>query len=186
MPSTFDLLLGRLAEAFDTAGLSYMVIGGQAVLLYGEPRLTQDIDVTIGAVPDRLPDVLAALAGIGLRALVGTAFVEETLVLLCEDPDSRIRVDVIFSFSGYEQEALRRARHVDVAGTDVRFASREDLLIHKIVAGRPRDIEDARSVLLKADEVDVSYVQRWLGEFSGVLGQPFAHTFESLYRATRR
>ncbi len=185
MLSTFDHLLGRLAEAFEAAGLPYMVIGGQAVLLYGEPRLTQDIDVTIGAVTARLPDVLAALTGIGLRALVDTAFVEETLVLLCEDSDSRIRVDVIFSFSGYEQEAHRRARRVDIAGTDVRFASREDLLIHKIVAGRPRDIEDARSVLLKADVVDVSYIQRWLGDFSDVLGQPFSDTFESLYRETR-
>ncbi|GAH87084.1 unnamed protein product, partial [marine sediment metagenome] len=25
-----------------------MIIGGQAVLLYGEPRLTRDIDVTLG------------------------------------------------------------------------------------------------------------------------------------------
>ena len=25
-----------------------MVIGGQAVLLYGEPRLTRDIDITLG------------------------------------------------------------------------------------------------------------------------------------------
>jgi len=25
-----------------------MVIGGQAVLLYGEPRLTKDIDITLG------------------------------------------------------------------------------------------------------------------------------------------
>ncbi|MEP0547074.1 MAG: hypothetical protein ABJF88_09085 [Rhodothermales bacterium] len=109
MPSTFDHLLSRLAEAFGAVGLPYRVIGGQAVLLYGEPRVTQDIGVTIGAAPDRLPDVLAALTGVGFQALVDTAFVEETLVLLCEDSDSRIRVDVIFSFSGYEQEALRRA-----------------------------------------------------------------------------
>lgn len=25
-----------------------MIIGGQAVLLYGEPRLTKDLDVTLG------------------------------------------------------------------------------------------------------------------------------------------
>jgi hypothetical protein len=25
-----------------------MIIGGQAVLLYGEPRLTKDIDITLG------------------------------------------------------------------------------------------------------------------------------------------
>jgi hypothetical protein len=184
MPSIFDLLLGRLADAFDAADLPYMVIGGQAVLLYGEPRLTQDIDVTVGVSPDRLPEVLAALTEVGIRPLVDASFVEETLVLPCEDLESRIRVDVVFSFSGYEQEALQRAKRVDVAGTEVKFASREDLLIHKIVAGRPRDIEDVRGVLLKADEMDVIHVRRWLGEFEAALGQPFLDAFETLYRET--
>ncbi len=185
MPSIFDDLLGRLAEAFEAAGLPYMVIGGQAVLLYGEPRLTQDVDVTVGVPPDRLPEVLDALVGAGFRALVDSAFVEETLVLPSEDQDSGIRVDVVFSFSGYEQEALQRAPRVDVAGTEVRFASLEDLLIHKVVAGRPRDIEDVRGVLLKNPEADAGYIRRWLGAFSEALRQPFLDTFDALYREAR-
>ncbi len=36
-----------------------MLIGGQAVLLHGEPRLTQDIDVTLGVGLDRLADLLS-------------------------------------------------------------------------------------------------------------------------------
>ena len=39
----FERLLKRLARGLGQAGLQYMVIGGQAVLLYGEPRLTKDI-----------------------------------------------------------------------------------------------------------------------------------------------
>jgi hypothetical protein len=35
-----------------------MIIGGQAVLLYGEPRLTKDIDITLGVNVDRLKDLL--------------------------------------------------------------------------------------------------------------------------------
>jgi hypothetical protein len=38
----FQALLVRLARALDSAGIPYMVIGGQAVLLYGEPRLTRN------------------------------------------------------------------------------------------------------------------------------------------------
>ena len=30
-----------------------MVIGGQAVLVHGQPRLTQDIDITLGVEPAR-------------------------------------------------------------------------------------------------------------------------------------
>ena len=31
-----------------------MLIGGQAVLLYGEPRLTRDIDITLGVDVDKI------------------------------------------------------------------------------------------------------------------------------------
>lgn len=38
-------LIRRIAEALDQAKIPYMIIGGQAVLLYGRPRLTRDEDV---------------------------------------------------------------------------------------------------------------------------------------------
>ncbi|NVL90146.1 MAG: hypothetical protein HWN69_04000 [Desulfobacterales bacterium] len=44
----FQKLLGRLANELSNLHIPYMVIGGQAVLLYGEPRLTKDIDITLG------------------------------------------------------------------------------------------------------------------------------------------
>ena len=88
----FETLLARLARALDAAGLPYMVIGGQAVLLYGEPRLTRDIDLTLGVGPERLDDVLAVVNRLELRPLVEPVpFVAETLVLPCEEPASGIR-----------------------------------------------------------------------------------------------
>ncbi len=47
----FTTLLATIATALDQASIPYMVIGGQAVLLYGEPRLTEDIDITLGLSP---------------------------------------------------------------------------------------------------------------------------------------
>lgn len=44
----YQTLLAKIARALDGAGISYMIIGGQAVLLHGEPRLTREIDVTVG------------------------------------------------------------------------------------------------------------------------------------------
>ena len=57
-PSMFAQLLERLAVALDRAKIPYMIIGGQAVLLYGEPRLTRDIDVTLGVDVNRLADLV--------------------------------------------------------------------------------------------------------------------------------
>lgn len=167
----FASLLADLARALDAARLPYMVIGGQAVLLHGEPRLTQDVDLTLGAAPDRLPDVLGALAAAGVQPVVDPEpFVAETLVLPCAHAPSGLRVDVIFSHEGYEREAIRRTVAAEIGGATVRFASVEDLLIHKLVAGRARDLDDARGVLVRHPAVDLGYLRRWLREFDAALG----------------
>ena len=55
----FESLLERIATALDAEAIPYMVIGGQAVLVHGEPRLTRDIDITLGVDIDQLGQVLA-------------------------------------------------------------------------------------------------------------------------------
>ena len=57
-------LIERLARALERAGLPYMVIGGQAVLLYGEPRVTKDVDITLGVGPEQLPVLKPVCASI--------------------------------------------------------------------------------------------------------------------------
>ena len=154
--------------------LPFMLIGGQAVLLHGEPRLTHDIDVTLRAPPSRLDDVLAACAEMGLRPLPADAesFVRDTFVLPCADEQTEIRVDLIFSTTPFESEAIDRAVRVDVAGVAVPFATAEDLVLHKLFAGRPRDLEDARGVVRrKGDELDWAYMRRWAEQFAEIPGR---------------
>lgn len=167
----FESLLARLATALDAAEVPYMVIGGQAVLLHGEPRLTRDIDLTLGIDPSRLDAALGVVREAGLTPLVDPdPFVAETFVLPCEDAESGIRVDMVFSNEGYERTAMSRTVTVTVGGAEVRFASVEDLLIQKLVAGRPRDIEDARGVLNRHPDADLATVRGWLREFDAALG----------------
>jgi predicted nucleotidyltransferase len=135
----FSELLRKIAMALDEGGFPYMVIGGQAVLVYGEPRLTRDIDITLGASLDRLAEMIDLIKSINLEALVDPAeFTKKTMVLPCLDVASGIRLDFMFSWSAYEQQALRRIRNIELAGTNVKFASLEDVIIHKVIAGRPR------------------------------------------------
>ena len=62
----FEAILARIARRFDAAGLPYMVIGGRAVLLYGEPPPSRGNDVTIGASLDLLPGVLEQVLAMGM------------------------------------------------------------------------------------------------------------------------
>lgn len=175
----FEPLLEKIARTFDEAGVPYMIIGGQAVLVYGEPRLTRDIDVTLGAPVEQLHDILELVEKMGVRVLVDPdVFTMQTMVLPCQDPETGIRVDFIFSFSLYEQQALQRVRQIKIGETEVRFAAPEDLIIHKVIAGRPRDMEDVKNVLLKNVDVDQAYIHRWLNDFSNALGEPLLDRFE--------
>lgn len=180
----FQELLEKIARALDASAVAYMVIGGQAVLLYGEPRLTRDIDITLGIGAERLPDILRVGERIGLTARVGdpSDFVGKTMVLPCEHKDSGIRVDFIFSWSPYEQQALRRTRSVQMGRAAVQFASVEDVIIHKIIAGRPRDLEDVKTVLLKNPHVDNAYIHRWLHDFQDATTEPYLERFEAVRR----
>jgi len=69
-------------------------------------------------------------------------------------------------------------------GFPVRFASCEDVVIHKMIAARAVDEEDVKNILIKnKDSIDVKYIREWLSEFSrisehkGILGR-----FNSLLR----
>src|SRR2546427_9120691 len=100
----FERLLERIAKALESIGIPYMIIGGQAVLLYGEPRLTKDIDVTLGRDTDQSKEILEIVQDLGWKTLVENpaSFARQTMVLPCQDPASGIRIDFIFSFSPYE------------------------------------------------------------------------------------
>ena len=183
----FQKLLEKLALSLEKNGIAYMIIGGQAVLLYGEPRLTKDIDVTIDMKPDDVSDITNVVNDLGYEMLVDSpeTFVSKTSVLPCLEPITGIRIDFIFSFSAYEKQALKRVKRVHIGKAQVCFASVEDMVIHKIVAGRPRDIEDVKIMMIKEHIIDVDYIRRWLEQFDRALSRSFLTCFEELRKDCR-
>lgn len=71
-----------------------------------------------------------------------------------------------------------------IQGMNVQYATAEDLIIHKVVAGRPRDIEDVRGILSKSRTIDLAYVEKWLKSFEDSLGAQFVSTFRILQKET--
>lgn len=104
-------------------------------------------------------------------------FVKDTLVVPTIDEKSGIHFDFVFSFSAYKNEARRRANRIKLEDTLVNFASLEDLIIHKLIAGRPRDIEDIKSIILKNPKYDSNYIEKWAKEFDASLGEEYNKLF---------
>lgn len=181
----FKELIAKIGQSLNVKSIPYMIIGGQAVILYGEPRLTRDIDITLGIGSDKLQDILNIANDLSLKPLPEDVkcFVEKTMVLPTFHEISGIRVDFIFSFTPYEREAISRVRRVLLNDIEVNFASPEDVIIHKIFSHRPRDLEDVKSILLKNPDIDKGYIKRWLSEFDrSFIDEGFSNQFEELLK----
>lgn len=70
-----------------------------------------------------------------------------------------MRVDLILGLLPFEREAIDRAVAVRLAGTVVRVATPEDLILMKLVSRRPRDEEDIRGILRqRRAQLDFDYL----------------------------
>jgi hypothetical protein len=165
--------LVALATLLDSAGLAYMVIGGMANLVWGEPRATLDIDVTIWVDERDIPDVVAKLTR-ELEVLVPDAveFILRTRVLPLRAAGG-VRVDLLFGLLSFEQQAIARAKPVQVGGATIRFCTAEDLILHKIISSRTKDLADARGVVLRQrGALELSYLELRIAELASMLDQP--------------
>jgi hypothetical protein len=72
------------------------------------------------------------------------------------------------------QELLERlATALDAAGFPY-------MVVHKMIAGRPRDLEDIKGVLRRNQALDRRAVTEWLAQFEEVVGRPLVQEFEAL------
>lgn len=166
-----EQLIQKISQQLDRDNIPYMIIGGQAVLIYGRPRLTRDIDITLGLHTDQFSKIASLCQKLKLVSLTENPedFARQTMVFPIEDPVSKIRIDFIFSFSEYEAQAIRNTRSVLIENYPVKFASCEDVIIHKMIAGRAIDDEDVKSILAKnKTTLDMKYIEKWLKEFSQI------------------
>lgn len=111
--------------------------------------MSADVDVTVEIAPEEARGFALSMeeAGFELRIRNVEEFVERTRVLPFVHPATQIPLDVVFAGPGLEELFLDRARSVELAGINIPVISPEDLVVTKILAGRPKDLADARGVL---------------------------------------
>jgi predicted nucleotidyltransferase len=155
-------VLAALDAALSARHRRWYVFGAQAVLAYGVPRLTADVDVLIELNDACARDVVAELvpAGFELRLeLSADQLTTARLLPLTHGPTS-MPVDAVLASAPLQREFLERARRVDLGGAVVPVVSAEDLVAQKILAGRRKDLDDVRGVLARqGDALDLARVR---------------------------
>ena len=154
--------LVALADAL--LGRHWYVFGAQALRLWGAPRQTLDIDVTVAMDLAELPTLIDTLAAHGFAAkpedpvAFATRFFVVPLMHQGGTP-----VDLILAGTPFETDAFAHALEAELHGVRVPVVSPEDLVIYKITSERQRDHEDAASVVRRqAERLDAERVRRAL------------------------
>jgi hypothetical protein len=179
-------LLKALAPVLATWGRWY-VFGAQAVTIYGLPRLSADVDVTVVLTPDDPERFAIAMTTGGFALRVDDRdFVRRTRVMPFLHVATAMPLDVVLAASGLEEEFAARAVVTNIGDLEVPVIELGDLIIAKVLAGRPKDIDDARSLWqLHGDRIDVSRIRRTLRLLEEALAQSdILPAFEALIRAS--
>jgi hypothetical protein len=142
-------LLAAVRAALEPLGVRWYLFGAQAAILYGVARLTADVDITLDIGPHPVEEVMAALEARRFAPRVddATAFVTETRVLPMVHGPTRIPVDFVLAGPGPEESFLLHAAVRLVDGVPVPVAAPDDLVVMKVLAGRPQDLEDVVAIL---------------------------------------
>lgn len=147
--------------ALSDAEVSYVVVGGAAVVLQGHARMTVDLDLVLDLEPASVRTALDVLLGLGMLPRLpvdpyqfADPVVREhwrternLLVFSLYDPTDPFREINLFSAPPLPWEELRsQARVIRLGDTPVPVASIEHLLTMKRAAGRPQDLADVQAL----------------------------------------
>ena len=136
--------------------------------------MTADVDVTAFLAPDDPQAFVAAMEREWFRLRVSdlNEFVAKTRVLPFLHVATGLPLDVVLAGPGPEEEFAGAARRLDLGGTQVPVIAPEDLVVTKILAGRPKDLDDVEGILLAQHGVlDLARIRSLLHALEIGLGQ---------------
>lgn len=142
----------EVQEFFRRKRWRFCIIGGLAVIRWGQPRVTQDVDVSLltgfGNEPKYVDRLLNEFAG---RISDARQFALEHRVLLCQATNG-VALDISLAALPLEEQIIRRSsRFAYAPKVSLRTASAEDLVVLKAFADRDKDWPDVRGILVRQE-----------------------------------
>ena len=160
-------------EVLERLKIPYMVVGSAASSIYGEPRMTQDIDLVIDPTPRHLDEFCAAFDPREFylsRDAAHDALRTRTQFNIIH-PASGNKIDVMISGNDAwgRSQLARRRRVALLPAVEAVAAAPDDVIIAKMLyyheGGSEKHLRDIAGILkVSGSDVDRQYVQRWADE----------------------
>ncbi len=144
-------------------GWQFCFVGGVALQRWGQPRVTEDVDLTLltgfGGEDHYIEELLRHFAP---RLTDAKEFALAKRVLLLQSPTG-IGIDVALGGLPYEELLVSRATMFEfLPQLSLLTCSAEDLVVLKAFADRGRDWDDVEGVIIRQETLDWEYIQSQL------------------------
>ncbi len=170
MPDNMIDVFFTVIQKLESENIPYMVVGSVASMVYGEPRMTHDMDLVLDILPEH---------GSSLEALFPSEkFYCPPLEILNSEIVHRgqfnlihqgtgIKIDIIIrKDTEHSQTEFQRRRKVPFwQGSEVYLATPEDIIIKKLSfyreGGSEKHLKDIRGIMTES-EIDKEYLYKWI------------------------
>jgi hypothetical protein len=163
-------LLERVVKTFEDLRISYLITGSVAAMAYGEPRLTNDIDIVAQIAEEHIPGLILAFPLTDFY--IDEEMIKNAINLRSEfniiHPSSGLKLDIfIQKNTPFDKSRFARIRQIVPADTyHANFASPEDIIIKKMEfyreGGSEKHLRDITGILkISGNEIDLDYISTW-------------------------
>lgn len=158
----------ELQNTLEREGWELYFVGGLAVQIWGQPRLTTDLDLTIftGLVNEsEQVERLLSLFESRFPTREAAADFSRTARILLLKTASGIEIDMMLGGiadlnSDFERSSIQQF----TPDVSLRICSAESLICTKTIAGRGQDLVDIENVIIKQSDLDWDYINTYLAE----------------------
>lgn len=163
-------LLRHAARCFEKHGIPYFITGAVAAIAYGEPRLTNDIDIVVDLPAEDIPKLKSCYPEDEFYFEEDSArrAVRQRSQFNIIHPKSGLKIDVMVAKGdAFDKSRFLRARKLrPVEDMEIPFASPEDVILKKMVffkeGASDKHLRDIAGILkISGDIIDLAYIDKW-------------------------
>jgi len=161
--ASFESAFHELIGTLEALPFPYCLLGALALGAWGTPRTTQDLDALIQVRDQDRARLIEALTAKQFHLDRDWAdqnpLVQSWHLRLHRGP---IPVDLLLPRDEHDHTVLQRRHRLSLGALPLWVITPEDLILHKLKVGRPRDFEDVLSVLQRQGAaLDRRYLDKW-------------------------
>ncbi len=166
-------LLEIVVGVFERIHVPYLVTGALASIAYGEPRLTNDIDIVAEIKESHIKSLIELFPFD--EFYISEGMIREAIAQPGQfniiHPASGMKVDVMIrKDTPFDRSRFQRIRRLSPSESyQADFAAPEDVIIKKMEyyheGKSEKHLRDITGIMkISGDELDLGYISRWAGE----------------------